>query len=118
MHRRDFFTTVLAGTAALRAQLAEAQPAAGGVFFERAATGTPHQGKVLMAVQAHSDDIPLTASGTVAKLIKEGYTGYMVRATNDDMGDERGLGTAGSIAENALGNEGDSEAFSGVLGCN
>jgi LmbE family N-acetylglucosaminyl deacetylase len=26
-----------------------------------------------MAVQAHSDDIPLTSGGTVAKLVKEGY---------------------------------------------
>jgi len=29
----------------------------------------------LLAVQAHSDDIPLSSAGTVAKLVKEGYTG-------------------------------------------
>jgi LmbE family N-acetylglucosaminyl deacetylase len=34
--------------------------------------GQPHAGKVLLAVQAHSDDIALSASGTVAKLIEEG----------------------------------------------
>jgi LmbE family N-acetylglucosaminyl deacetylase len=117
MHRREFFTQVLAGVGALRSQLAEAQRQPDGVFFERAASSTPHQGKVLMAVQAHSDDIPLSSAGTVAKLIKEGYTGYMVRATNDDMGDERGLGTPGTIAENALGNERDTDELSRVLGC-
>ena len=117
MHRRDFLTRIVAGAGALRSQLAEAQRQPDGVFFERAATGTPHQGKVLMAVQAHSDDIPLSSSGTVAKLIKEGYTGYMVRATNDDMGDERGLGTPGTIGENVLGNERDTEELSRVLGC-
>ena len=69
--------------------------------------GQPHRGKVLLAVQAHSDDVPLFASGTVAKLIEEGYTGYLIRATNDDMGDAVGLGTAGTIGENVLGNERD-----------
>jgi len=62
-------------------------------LLERSLTGRPHKGKVLLALQAHSDDIPLMASGTVAKLIEEGYTGYLVRATNDDMGDATGLGT-------------------------
>src|SRR5436190_16089098 len=117
MHRRDFFTKILAGTAALRSELARAQRQPDGVFFERAATGTPHQGKVLMAVQAHSDDIPLSSSGTVAKLIKEGYTGYMVRATNDDMGDERGLGTPGTIGDNVLGNERDNAEVARAMGC-
>ena len=79
--------------------------------------GQPHKGKVLMAVQAHSDDVPLSASGTVAKLIEEGYTGYLVRATNDDMGDAVGLGTPGSIGENVLGNERDTAEVARVLGC-
>ena len=57
------------------------------------------------------------AAGTVAKLIEEGYTGYLVRATNDDMGDELGLGTAGMIGENVLGNERDNEEVARVLGC-
>ena len=57
------------------------------------------------------------AAGTVAKLIEEGYTGYLVRATNDDMGDELGLGTAGTIGENVLGNERDNEEVARVLGC-
>ena len=90
MQRRDFLTMMLAGTAILRLRSAGAQETSREIVVERAAAGTPHKGKVLLAVQAHSDDIPLMAAGTVAKLIKEGYTGYLVRATNDDMGDAPG----------------------------
>lgn len=72
---------------------------------------------MLLAIQAHSDDIPLSAAGTVAKLIEEGYTGHLIRATNDDMGDSPGLGTPGTIAENALGNEHDNAEVARVLGC-
>jgi len=101
--------------------LARSQPqqpqTASGVFLERPATGQPHKGKVLLALQAHSDDIPLSASGTVAKLIEEGYTGYLVRASNDDMGDASGLGTMGTIGENVLGNERDNARIAEVLGC-
>jgi hypothetical protein len=32
-------------------------------------------------------------------LVREGYTGYLLRARNDDMGDAPGLGTAGSIGD-------------------
>jgi LmbE family N-acetylglucosaminyl deacetylase len=116
MQRRDFLTTMWAGTAILRLQAAEAREAPGEVFLERAATGTPHKGKVLLAVQAHSDDIPLSSAGTVAKLVREGYTGYLVRATNDDMGDAPGLGTPGTIGENVLGNERDNDEVARVLG--
>lgn len=84
--------------------------------MERAAEGTPHKGKVLLAVQAHSDDIPLFAAGTVAKLVREGYTGYLLRATNDDMGDAPGLGTPGTIGDHVLGNERDNAEVARVLG--
>src|SRR5215468_7245185 len=119
MHRRSFLTTMLIGagaTALPRPQAARAQPAGGEVFLERAAEGTPHKGKVLLAVQAHSDDIPLMAAGTVAKLVKEGYTGYLLRATNDDMGDAPGLGTPGSVGDHVLGNERDNAEVARVLG--
>ena len=72
---------------------------------------------MLLAVQAHSDDIPLFAAGTVAKLVEEGYTGYLVRATNDDMGDAPGLGTPGTIGDHVLGNERDNAEVARVLGC-
>ena len=104
------------------ARLAYAQTQAparsqGGVFLERPAEGQPHKGKVLLALEAHSDDLPLSASGTVAKLIEEGYTGYLVRASNDDMGDAPGLGTRGTIGENVLGNERDNSELARILGC-
>ena len=102
---------------ASRPLAAQSQPSGSDIFLERPATGQPHKGKVLLALQAHSDDIPLSAAGTVAKLIEEGYTGYLVRATNDDMGDAPGLGTSGSIGENALHNEQDNEEIARVLGC-
>ena len=118
LKRRDFFTTLLAGVALAQAQLSEAraQEAPREVSLERPAEGRPNEGKVLLAVQAHSDDIPLTASGTVAKLIREGYTGYLVRATNDDMGDAPGLGTPGTVGDHVLGNERDNAEVARVLG--
>jgi LmbE family N-acetylglucosaminyl deacetylase len=82
----------------------------GGVFIERAVAGKPHAGKVLAAVQPHADDIPLFAGGTVAKLINEGYTGYLIRTTNDE---KAGLGTTG---ETVLSNERDNESVAKALG--
>jgi len=120
MLRRNFCTSlVAAGTIGRLARAQEPSPAAGArqVFLEHSLPGRPHDGKVLLAVQAHSDDVPLFASGTVAKLIEEGYTGYLVRATNDDMGDAVGLGTTGTIGEHVLGNERDTAEVARVLGC-
>lgn len=118
LNRRDLLAATFACTcsAALYAQEAEADETPRDAFLERAAQGTPHRGKVLLAVQAHSDDIPLMAGGTVAKLVKEGYTGYLVRATNDDMGDAPGLGTPGRIGDHVLGNERDNAEVARVLG--
>src|SRR3989441_12522580 len=119
MLRRKFFGNLMtAGTLAQLAPSQQQQPPeeAGKVVLEHPATGQPHQGKVLLALQAHSDDIPLSAAGTVAKLIEERYTGYLVRATNDDMGDAPGLGTPGSIGDHVLGNERDNAAVARVLG--
>src|SRR5437868_5548184 len=112
MQRRDFLSGMLGGTAILRS--ARAQHSASGVFIERSAAGTPHKGKTLAAIQPHSDDIAIYAAGTVAKLIQEGYTGYMIRATNDDMGDD--IGEPGSIGENVLRNERENAEVARVLG--
>jgi LmbE family N-acetylglucosaminyl deacetylase len=60
------------------------------VVIERHVTGKPHKGKVLLAIQAHSDDIPLFAGGTVAKLLDEGYTGYLLRTSDDHSGNVEG----------------------------
>jgi LmbE family N-acetylglucosaminyl deacetylase len=117
-NRRNVLTAGLACgcSAFLYAQEAQAEESRPDVFVEREVGGTPHKGKVLLAVQAHSDDIPLMAGGVVAKLVKEGYTGYLLRATNDDMGDAPGLGTTGSIGDHVLGNERDNAEVARVLG--
>jgi len=80
------------------------------VTVERAYPGRPHAGKVLAAIPPPSDDIPLFAAGTVAKLIEEGYTGYLFRMTNDDMA---GPGTVG---DTVLANERDNQQVARVLG--
>jgi hypothetical protein len=61
MLRRDFFTNIVAGPAAARLAGSQAPQPSGGVVFERPAAEPVHKGKVLLAVQAHSDDIPLFA---------------------------------------------------------
>jgi LmbE family N-acetylglucosaminyl deacetylase len=118
LNRRDVLTATVGCTctAFVDAKDSRAQERPRDVFLERAAEGTPHKGKVLLAVQAHADDIPLMAAGTVAKLVKEGYTGYLLRATNDDMGDAPGLGTPGSIGDHVLGNQRDNAEVARVLG--
>jgi LmbE family N-acetylglucosaminyl deacetylase len=113
MHRRDFLT-MAAGLAAASLKPAAAQSAPAVPFLERPQPGKPHQGKVLAAIQPHSDDVALFCAGTVAKLIQEGYTGYMIRATNDDMGDD--IGDPGSIGENVLRNEREVDQQTRVLG--
>ena len=80
------------------------------VVIEKAASGKPHAGKVLAAIEPHVDDVPIFAGGTVAKLIDEGYTGYLIRTTNDEMA---GAGTTG---ETVLHNEIDNEAVAKALG--
>src|SRR5919112_60076 len=118
MLRRKFCGSLVgAGAMARLCGQLQQSPALPSVVFERSNPGKPHAGKVLLACQAHSDDIPLMASGTVAKLIEEGYKGYLVRASNDDMGDAPGLGTVGSIGDHVRGNERDNAEVARVLGC-
>jgi LmbE family N-acetylglucosaminyl deacetylase len=113
MHRREFFTSMLAGVSVLRLRTARAQQSPA-PFLERPQPGVPHQGKTLAAIQPHADDVALLCAGTVAKLIQEGYSGYMIRATNDDMGDD--VGEPGSIGENVLRNEREVTEQTRVLG--
>jgi len=114
MQRRNFLAGMLAGAAGFKPRPAAAQQPLSDVFIERPLEGTPHKGKVLAAIQPHSDDIALFAAGTVAKLIHEGYTGYMIRATNDDMGDD--IGQPGTIGENVLRNERENAEITRILG--
>jgi LmbE family N-acetylglucosaminyl deacetylase len=80
------------------------------VEIERAAPGKPHAGKVLAAIQPHADDLPIFAGGLMFKLMQEGYTGYLIRTTNDD---HTGPGTVG---EGVLANERDNFAVAKALG--
>ena len=48
------------------------------IEIERPAAGKPHAGKVLAVVQAHADDVCFFCGGTIAKLLAEGYTGYLI----------------------------------------
>ena len=112
MQRRDFINTLLGSAAFLQVRRIEAQTPA--IPLERSVAGQPHKGKVLAAIQPHSDDVALLCAGTVAKLIAEGYTGYMIRATNDDMGDD--VGQPGTIGEHVLRNEREVDEQTSVLG--
>ena len=90
MKRRQFLGSTLVGSAALSGPAAAAQgvirenPERPNVIVEREQAGQPHKGKVLAAIQPHADDIPLFSAGLVLKLIKEGYTGIMIRITNSE----------------------------------
>lgn len=113
MRRRSFLTA--GGVALLRPlcsqqAVSDSTAQSADVVVERAQSGRPHAGKVLAAIQPHSDDIPIFAAGTVAKLVREGYTGHLIRMTNDDMA---GPGTVG---ETVLANERDNQAVARVLG--
>jgi LmbE family N-acetylglucosaminyl deacetylase len=81
------------------------------VTIERVSEDQPHRGKVLAVIQPHCDDIPFYAAGTVAKLIYEGYTGYLIRTSNDDA-----AGAGASMGERVLNNEKDNAAVAKVLG--
>jgi LmbE family N-acetylglucosaminyl deacetylase len=77
---------------------------------EKFLPGQPHKGKVFVAVHAHLPDVPYFAGGLCAKLIAEGYTGYLVRTTNDEHsgGDTN--------ARNILSNEREHGKMAATLG--
>ena len=81
------------------------------IVVEKHMSGQPHKGKVLAAIQPHNDDIALFAGGTVSKLIKEGYTGYLIRTSNDDH-----AGRGATVGEVVYNNEKDNERVATALG--
>jgi LmbE family N-acetylglucosaminyl deacetylase len=127
MQRRQFLETFLAGGTLVGARAPsvvagtpDPQVSAGtqaetmrqgDIVIERAVPGKPHQGKVLAAIQPHSDDLPLFAGGTIAKLIDEGYTGILVRTTNDEK-----AGRGATTGEVIVNNEKDNDEVARVLG--
>lgn len=112
MERRDFINQGMALPFLPSPNQFQQQPGTRqAVFIERPATGQPHKGKVLAVIQPHCDDVSLFAAGTVAKLIKEGYEGYLIRTTNDD---HAGRGeTVGDVVRN---NDVDNKAVARALG--
>ncbi len=82
----------------------------GEIIVEKDRPGQPHAGKVFVAVHAHLDDVPYYAAGLCAKLMQEGYTGYLVRTSNDE---KRG---GQSTARNILSNEQEHAKMARALG--
>jgi LmbE family N-acetylglucosaminyl deacetylase len=116
MNRRNFIGETLSGSVALSAatrgqtQMRDnAQQA--DVFIERAQSGQPHRGKVLAAIQPHCDDLPLFAGGTILKLLREGYTGILIRTSNDEM-----AGRGATVGEVVRNNERDNFEVARRLG--
>jgi LmbE family N-acetylglucosaminyl deacetylase len=83
----------------------------GPVRIDRYDASRPHEGKVLAVIQAHSDDMPIFSAGVVAKLVHEGYTGYLIQTTNDEK-----CGPSPSIGETIASNERDVDELARVLG--
>lgn len=81
------------------------------VVIERPADGTPRSGQTLAVVTPHLDDMPFFAAGTVAKLLREGCRGYLIRTSNDEV-DSAGM----TPGETMLANERDAREVVRVLG--
>jgi LmbE family N-acetylglucosaminyl deacetylase len=106
--RRHFLEALMAaGGAGAQASGARAEE----IIVERPVSGTPHQGKVLALITPHLDDGPIFASGAIAKLLREGYTGYFIRTSNDEK-DSFDL----SLGETVLANERDTQLMVQTLG--
>ena len=103
MDRNSVFHRATAGAAFHRADVGE-------VVVERDREGQPNQGKVFAAIHAHLDDVPYYASGLCAKLITEGYTGYIIRTSNDEKCGGQ------TTARNILSNEQDHTRMAAAIG--
>ena len=79
-------------------------------MVERRQRGQPHKGRIFAAVHAHSYEVPHYAAGLCAKLISEGYIGYIIRTSNDQLGGDH------TIAENILNNQQEHLKMAAVLG--
>ena len=110
MRRRTFLGSAIASCFLPSVRGQTDYSAHGELVIERPVPGKPHAGKVLAAIQPHADDIPLFAAGTVAKLLDEGYTGHLIRVTNDD---SAGAGPVGTVVR---ANEDDNNAVARALG--
>ena len=117
IERRNFLGGAVAGALSgglaampLSAQTAAPAPSAE-LVVERAAEGTPHRGKTLALITPHLDDGPIFAGGAIAKLLREGYTGYFIRTSNDEKDS-----FSSTLGETVLANERDVAAFVRSIG--
>ncbi len=118
MQRRQFLGSTLSASV-LGAEAAGQTPprpagditTAAEVTIERPQSGKPHAGKVLATIAPHSDDHSILSGGTIAKLIAEGYTGYLIRTSNDEM-DSYDMTKGQTVAAN----ETDNQRMADVLG--
>jgi LmbE family N-acetylglucosaminyl deacetylase len=108
MQRRGFLGGALSAALASGSPLASAAEAP---TIERSAADLPHRGKVLALITPHLDDGPIFAGGILAKLLKEGYTGYFVRTSNDEKDSYRQ-----TLGETVLANERDTAEFVKTMG--
>lgn len=112
MERRSFLTKGLAlGIVPTTFETSQKINNSDEIVVEKYQQGQPHKGKVLAAIQPHSDDVPIFAGGTVAKLIKEGYKGYLIRTSNDDH-----AGSGSTFGEIIHNNEKDNFKVAEALG--
>ena len=126
MKRRKFIGKTIAGSTLLSASAAAAAPSSANIqwekeslnfrknfpeniVIERDVPGQPHKGRVLALIFAHADDH--WGTGTAAKLINEGYTGYFIRVTNED---KTSSGTVGEAVELIAD---DTENVGKAIGC-
>ena len=111
MERRDFFKGALAAGLLSTPPLFTQTAPTTDVVIERAVSGRPHKGKMLALVTPHLDDGPFFATGTITKLLDEGYTGVFIRTSNDEQ-DSYDL----TLGETVLANERDAQSFLQVSG--
>jgi LmbE family N-acetylglucosaminyl deacetylase len=105
MQRRGFLGGALSAALASGSPTASAG-AAEAPIIERSIADLPHRGKVLALITPHLDDGPIFAGGTLAKLLKEGYTGYFIRTSNDEKDSYKQ-----TLGETVLANELDTAEF-------
>jgi LmbE family N-acetylglucosaminyl deacetylase len=113
MKRSEFISSLAVGAfagPASKAMTDEGPFVKADIHVERRRAGKPHAGKVLTAIQPHADDLPIFAGGLIFKLLDEGYTGYLIRTTNDDHTGP------GSVGEGVLANEHDNFAVAKAFG--
>ncbi len=110
MNRHGIFGNNASGFAMLSSAAAPAPAGGGDVVVVRNEPGRLHGGKVFAAIHAHLSDVPYYASGLCARLMSEGYTGYLVRTSNDEKYGGQ------TTAENILNNEQDHFRMAAAMG--